>query len=138
MLVAGTLAMTGGAVIVYSSPAAAATSTTDSVYVADYPTNINEPLPTGTPDVVTPLTTAIQDVCNPVGGLLPPPVTLNVQAGACFTVYPYPGGEPPFIVANAGNAGVALFPGCGVAAFAYPNAEGSTAAVGLAPPGNDC
>jgi hypothetical protein len=119
----GTLAVT----------AIAASAQTDSVYVYDYPTNVNEPLPAGTPDVVTPLTTALLDVCAATGNGL-----AVSDIGLCFSEYPYPVGPPPFIVAQAGNAGVVLPPGCGVAIFAYPDADGSTTLVGAGPPGNNC
>ena len=127
-----------GGTILFSSAPASAASSTDSVYVNDYPTNLVEPLPTGTPDVVTPLTTALTDVCQ-----LPLPSYNLAQLSlgevlVCFQ--PIQGNE--IIVAGTPNVGIVMPTfgiGCGVAIYDFPVKGGDTADVGVAPPGAlDC
>ena len=130
---------TGGVLAFTSSPASAASSS-DSVYVYDYPTVVNEPLPAGTPDVATPLTNALTEICQ-----LPLPSSQLAQLSAgevlvCFS--PQFGND--LFVAGTGNVGVVM-PApygttgyCGVALYVFPVNGGNTASVGIAPPGTPC
>lgn len=128
-----------GAVVFCSLPAAAASST-DSIFVSDYPTSLVEPLPAGTPDVATPLTSALTEVCQLP---LPSYQFAQLSAGevlACFT--PQFGND--LIVVGTGNVGILLGAPygtssyCGVALYVFPVSGGNTATVGIAPPGTAC
>lgn len=134
MLVAGALALVG-VVATTSSPAAAAS--TDSVYVFDYPTNVSEPLPVGTPDVVTPLMTGIVTACVTAEAV----PTYEVETLTRGNVVICSGGFPKsvgLIVAGAGPVGVIMpngfgsSPGCGIGVYE------PTGLVGVAPPGASC
>jgi hypothetical protein len=131
-----------GGTILFSSAPASAASSTDSVYVNDYPTNLVEPLPAGIPDVVTPLVNAVTDICQlPLPTYDVPELTLG-QVFVCYSPYDIPVNET--IVAGTPNVGVVQPdgfgppPGCGLALYDFPVKGGDTADVGLAPPGADC
>lgn len=129
----------GGTLLFTSSPASAAAST-DSVYVYDYPTSLAEPLPAGTPDVATPLTSALTDVCQVP---LPSYQLAQLTSGevlVCFT--PEVVGNE-IIVAGTPNVGIVMPDGgttlyCGVAVYVFPVAGGNTATVGIDPPPGTC
>jgi hypothetical protein len=141
-----TLTIAGGGAIIYdSSPASAsAAPSTDSVYVFDYPTSLDEPLPSGTPDVVTSLTTALTEVCDSVDQAVPTyevALLSDGQVVLCTEESPQP---VSFIVVGVGPVGVVMpngafgEPGCGVAFYEFPAADGSTILIGVAPPGATC
>lgn len=116
-------------------------SSTDSVYVFDYPsTGLQFSLPPGTPEVVTPLMTALLTACAPaqtvVASIPYPEQGYLHQTGLtiCAPVY-----RSAFFIAGVGGlVGVFIFPrafgspGCGVAIVAY------LAFAGVAPPGAIC
>jgi hypothetical protein len=128
----------GGAIFLNTSAASAASSTssTDYIYVNDGTTNVLEPLPAGTPDVVTPLTNALTAACNLVPGYEVAQLTLG-EVLVC--VSPYVGDET--IVAGTPNVGILMSyfgTGCGETLYVFPVDEG-TVSVGVAPPGYlDC
>lgn len=132
--------MTGGVIILASSPASAS-STTDTIWVNNDPNNTTVPLPDGTPDVVNPLSTTITTACGavasavPVGGIS---YSTGYQVMVCTSTFPKPSG----LYVGTQNAGVVVLPSyfgpsCGVAAYVYPG-SGSTTYVGIAPPGSTC
>jgi hypothetical protein len=72
----------GGAATFISSPASAA-SPGDTVYVYDGSGSlVDQPLPAGTPDVVTPLGSELFSLCDSVGEVSPEPGYYGV-AGLC-------------------------------------------------------
>lgn len=130
----------GGALVFTASPASAASSSTDSLYVEDYPTSLVEPLPAGTPDVATPLTTALTDVCQ-----LPVPSSQLAQltAGEVLVCFVPEVGPNEIIVAGTENVGILMPDGgttlyCGVALYVFPVSGGNTATVGIEPPPGTC
>ena len=58
------LLLTGGGSILLGSTPASAASSTDTVYIYSGASSTHLPLPAGTPDVATPLTTALTNVCQ--------------------------------------------------------------------------
>ncbi|HZU80790.1 MAG TPA: hypothetical protein VE991_12810, partial [Acidimicrobiales bacterium] len=131
------------AAILDAAPASAATSS-DSIYVFDDPTNISEPLPAGTPDVVIPLMTALSTGCAAIDQAVPTYEVLVLSGGEvniCNETFPRPTG---FVVAGVSPVGLWMpaggwgTPGCGVAVYEFPGPSGSTIMAGIAPPGATC
>lgn len=126
----------GGAILFDAAPAAAAPSATDTVYVANGPTTLSEPLPPGTPEVVTPLATAASDLCTPVsnaGGVVVGAV------GVCDTYWFGPIAGTMVVAAVQPSTGVLLPEGytCSPPTSGIDVVAGS-AAVYLAPAGTGC
>lgn len=126
----------GGAIVFSQAPAAAATPTTDTVYVVENGTIVETySLPAGTPDVITPLATAIYVVCAPFSSDI-------LAVGAVEVCYTYQFGPPAGTVVVAGvqpSIGVLLPEGWTCA----PPTSGidilaGTDGVYLAPPGTAC
>jgi hypothetical protein len=126
---AATLAIAGGGAIFSSSPASAATST-DTIYVVNGSTTQLISLPAGTPDVVSPLDTAVTSTCFPVvasllNAAVPFSVIQSLQQAQIDICYVSPAHSEGINVVNVGNAG--LFeangfppnPPCGL--FVYEN-----------------
>ena len=123
----------GGAIIYNSSPASAATSpTTDTISVVESgTTTLSESLPPGTPDVVTPLATALYVACAPFSG-----GTLILGAAqVCYTDGFGAAAGTVLVVAVQPSVGVLLptgftgsAPNCGIVAL-----DGSVG-VALGPP----
>lgn len=140
---AATIAFVGGGAVLLGAPPASAASSTDSVYVYDYPTNVQEPLPAGTPDVVTPLVSALVTACDSLGGT-GYQVAQSTQ-GLVLLCYVGPRAVGLTVV-GVGPAGPGVFlpygafgqPGCGVAVAFPGGSNGSTSLIGLAPPGATC
>jgi hypothetical protein len=127
----------GGAAVFNASPASAATSPgTDTIYVIENgKTTLTESLPAGTPEVVTPLATAIYVVCAPFSG-----GTLAI--GAVQVCYTYQFGPPAGTVVVAAvqpSIGVLLPEGwtCTPPTSGIDVVDGSSG-VYLAPPGTAC
>lgn len=127
----------GGAVIFNASPASAATSpSTDTIYVIENgTTTLSESLPAGTPEVVTPLATAMYAVCAPFSG-----GTLTL--GAVQVCYTYQFGPPAGTVVVAAvqpSIGVLLPEGytCTPPTSGIDVVDGNSG-VYLAPPGTAC
>jgi hypothetical protein len=120
------------------SAQASAASSTDTVYINSGPTSTKLPLPAGTPDVATPLMTALTNVCQlPLSGYNLAVLTSG-QVLVCFQ--PFVGNET--IVAGTPNVGVVLpegsDPGCGVAVYTFSTSTGASTVVGIEPPGAPC
>lgn len=139
-----TVLLAGAGAVIFSSMPASAAPSTDSVYVYVYPTNIVEPLPAGTPDVATTLASVLTQSCGiigPAASTYELAVLTGGEVIVCQNEVPKP---VVFIVTQVGPLGLALphgfgsSPGCGVEVFEFPGADGSTTAIGLAPPGATC
>lgn len=136
--IAASLCVTlGGAIILTSSPASAATSpTTDTItLVENYTTTLSASLPPGTPDVVTPVATALYDLCAPYSGDTLETLD-NSSLEVCDTIQFGPASDEVVVAGVGSSVGVILPvgqtnnpPDCGVAAYV-----GSSGVV-LAPPG---
>jgi hypothetical protein len=127
----------GGAVVFGQSPAAAATSpTTDTVYVVENGTIVETySLPAGTPDVITPVATAIYVVCAPLSSNI-------LSVGAVEVCNTYEFGPPAGTVVLAAvqpSVGVLLPEGwtCSPPTSGIDVVAGSDG-VYLAPPGTAC
>lgn len=121
----------GVAVMFTSTPASAATTSTDSIIIFNGSSQTVEPLPAGTPDVVTPLATTVSSICSGPG------VGTGTIA-ACGTEQFGPAAGTVVIVAVGS---VAVFEpttfGGGVTNCIVV-ATSDSSAIGLAPPGPLC
>jgi hypothetical protein len=101
---AGTLAVT----------AIAASAQTDTVYV-NVPTTLDEPLPAGTPDVATPLSSELMSACSSVGPVTPLPSegAEPSAVGVCQRVGSF------YYVVEAANVAAGASDYCGVGVLSH-------------------
>ena len=121
----------GGAIVFNSTPASAATTSTDSIIFANGSSETVVPLPAGTPDVVTPAATAVSSLCSGPG-------IATSTIAVCGTEEFGPAAGT-VVVAAVGSAGVAVPTsfGGGLTNCIVATSGGSTA-IALAPPGPPC
>ena len=121
----------GGAIIFNSTPASAATTSTDSIIFANGSSQTVVPLPAGTPDVVTPVATALSALC---GG---PGIATERGYGVWHGQFGPAAGT--VVVAAVGSVGVVLPTGLGGRpANCIVVATGGSSAMALAPRGPPC
>lgn len=125
----------GGAILFTSTPSFAATTSTDSIIIASGSSQTVVPFPAGTPDVVTPLATAIYVLCTPFSG-----GTLAIgSVQACYTYQFGPAAGTVVVAGVQPSIGVLLPEGftCGPPASGIA-VQGSDWFVDLAPPETAC
>lgn len=121
----------GGAIVFVPTPASAATTSTDSIIIFNGSSQTIEPLPAGTPDVVTPVATTLSTLCSGPG------IGTGTIA-ACGTVQYGPTVNTVVILA-VGSVGVyepTTFGGGATDCILV--ATSGSSAIGLAPPGPPC
>jgi hypothetical protein len=144
VLSVATVALTCGAAIILGSSPVSAASSTDTVFVFNYPTLSTAPLPAGTPDGATPLVSTLSSACQAVASTGLPEEVVTLSDGevlGCIEPFFKPTG---LFVAGTPNVGIWLpyrnvgGPPCGVAVYVFPVSGGNTDQAGISEPGMLC